>query len=191
MVLIFRWLTSLFSILSIILFLSSCGSANENTSENNSAISEIERKSQDAWQSSGEIVQKITLNSLGVFRGLELGIPMSTIHEKIELAENQPKNGKSFTIYFDETDLNFADITYSSDGENNLSQIDIDLFVEESSQVKQIIGNFSTYFNTKFGASRTQGNLTIWDQQQKARVSLENVSTSKDPGIKIIFKKNN
>ncbi len=179
------------SILFVSLILNSCQTKNEHLVEKKSKISAQEIIIRKSWESTGKITQTITLDSKGIFRGLNFGIPITSIKEKIDLAENQPPNGKSYTLYFDASDLNFADVTYYADKENKLAQIDIDIFVEQASQVKKIITDFTNYFNAKFGQVGTRGKILLWVQNKKARVSLEDVSTFKDPGIKITFRQVN
>jgi hypothetical protein len=106
----------------------------------------------------------------------------------LELSENQPATGKSFTLYLDNSDLNFADITYIPDAKNQIKEIDIDVFLEENDQVLELIEGFQTYLNAKIGPSKAEGKKIQWGPKQNTQVTLEDMSTAKDPGIKLIFK---
>ena len=169
----------------------SCNSSKENDKNGASNTSESDQIALNAWDKSGDLVQKITLSSKGVIRNKEWGISIDSLQEKLELAENQPANGKSYTLYFDDSDLNFTDISYLSDSQQKLTEIDFDIFVETKSQVEDLKEKFTTYLQVKFGASKTEGNKIIWEIDKNTQVILQDVSTDKDPGIKLIFSRKN
>jgi hypothetical protein len=173
---------------SFIVFFS-CNSSKENEKNGTSNTSEIDQITLNAWEKSGDLVQKITFSSKGVFRNKEWGISLDSLQEKLELAENQPANGKSYTLYFDDSDLNFTDISYIGDNQQKLIEIDLDIFVETKSQVEALKENFTTYLQVKFGSSKTDGNKIIWEKDKNTQVILHDVSTIKDPGIKLVFLK--
>lgn len=177
----------LFSTSFIVFF--SCNSSKENEKNGTSNASEIDQITLNAWEKSGDLVQKITLSSKGVFRNKEWDISLDSLQEKLELAENQPANGKSYTLYFDDSDLNFTDISYIGDNQQKLTEIDLDIFVETKSQVEALKENLTTYLQVKFGASKTEGNKIIWEKDKNTQVILQDVSTVKDPGIKLVFLK--
>lgn len=183
-----RLLKILSSIGMSAILLSACESTTKKTEGNHTEISAAEKKTQDAWASSGEIVQKITLSPSRILRNVAWGQAIETLPEKIELSENQPATGKSYTLYLDTSDLNFADITYVADGQNKVNEIDIDVFLEENAQVQLLIKQFQGYLTAKMGPSTTVGNKIQWGPNQNTQVTLEDVSTAKDPGIKLIFK---
>ena len=169
----------------------SCNSSQENDKNGASNPSESDQITLNAWDKSGDLVQKITLSSKGVIRNKEWGISIDSLQEKLELAENQPANGKSYTLYFDDSDLNFTDISYLSDSQQKLTEIDFDIFVETKSQVEELKAKFTTYLQVKFGTSKTEGNKIIWEKDKNTLVTLQDVSTVKDPGIKLVFSRKN
>jgi hypothetical protein len=169
----------------------SCNSSQENGKNGASNTSESDQIALNAWEKSGDLVQKITLSSKGVIRNKEWGISIDSLQEKLELAENQPANGKSYTLYFDDSDLNFTDISYLSDSQQKLTEIDFDIFVETKSQVEELKEKFTSYLLVKFGASKTEGNKIIWEKDKNTQVILQDVSTDKDPGIKLVFSRKN
>ena len=169
----------------------SCNSSPDHGDNAVSKISKEDQIAQSAWEESGDLVQKITLSPKGIVRNQHWGISIDSLNEKIELAENQPSNGKSYTLYFDDSDLNFTDITYLCDPQKKLTEIDFDIFVETKPQVEALKQKFTAYLQVKFGASIQQNGKIIWDKDKKTRVILEDVSTEKDPGIKLAFLKIN
>jgi len=182
---------SLILILTSTFVFFSCNSSQENEKNGASNTSETDQIALNAWDKSGDLVQKITLSSKGVVRNKEWGISIDSLQEKLELAENQPANGKSYTLYFDDSDLNFTDISYLSDSKQKLTEIDFDIFVETKSQVEELKEKFTSYLLVKFGASKTEGNKIIWEKDKNTRVILQDVSTLKDPGIKLVFLRKN
>ena len=178
-------------ILTSTLVFFSCNSSQENGKEGASNTSEIDQRVLNAWEQSGDLVQKITLSSKGVVRNQAWGISIDSLQEKLELAENQPASGKSYTLYFDDSDLNFTDISYLGDDQQKLTEIDFDIFVETKSQVEELKAKFTTYLQVKFGAYKTEGTKIIWGKDKNTMVILQDVSTVKDPGIKLVFLRKN
>ena len=126
----------------------------------------------------------------GMVRGLSIGDEMNVIVESAPLSENQPTNGKSYTEYFDDTDLNFADILYVNDSENKISAISVDIFIEKQAAVDSLMNEFKGYFDKKFGQGKGISKMTVWKLAGgNNELMLQNVSTAKDPGLKIIFAK--
>jgi hypothetical protein len=182
---------SIVLILTASLVFFSCNSSQENAKNGTSSTSEIDQMTLHAWEKSGDMVQKITLSSKGIVRNQDWGISIDSLQEKLELAENQPSNGKSYTLYFDDSDLNFTDITYLSDKQHQLTEIDFDIFVETKSQVDDLKEKFTSYLQVKFGDAKIEGKKIIWEKDKNTRVVLDDVSTAKDPGIKLVFLKIN
>lgn len=161
-------------------------SCNQEKQTENTASTEGEAVHK-AWNESGEWVQKLSVSPEKVIRNVTWGQDFQTIKDSLELSETQPAIGKSYTIYFDDTDLNFSDITYVPNKENKLGEITFDIFVESAKDVDPLIEKWTNYLNVKFGASSVQGKIRSWTKNKNTRIMLENVSTPKDPGIKISF----
>ena len=170
------------------IFLSACNQES-NTSENASVGSSAEQmKIAEAWNNSSDWVKQITQSDSLVIRNKNWGMDFSQVKDPLELAESQPPLGKSFSLYFDDSDLNFVDITYIPNAAGKFAEIDLDVYVEEPSQVKAFQKNIKDYFDVKYGTSVSQGKKISWSQNKNTQVELEDVSTSKDPGIKIVLK---
>ncbi len=126
----------------------------------------------------------------GMVRGLSIGDEMNVILESAPLSETQPDNGKSYTEYFDDTDLNFADILYVNDSENKISAISVDIFIEKQTAVDSLMSEFKGYFDKKYGQGKGISKMAVWKLAgTDNELMLQNVSTAKDPGLKIIFAK--
>lgn len=170
------------------LFLNACNQESSTSENANLGSSAEQMKIAAAWNSSSDWVKQITQSDSLVIRNKHWGMDFNQVNESLELAESQPNLGKSFSLYFDDSDLNFVDITYLPNNEGKLAEIDLDVYVEEPSQVKELQKNIKDYFDVKFGSSVTQGKKISWSKNKNTQVELEDVSTSKDPGIKIILK---
>jgi hypothetical protein len=123
-----------------------------------------------------------------IIRNTTWGQDFNSIQDSLDLAEAQPDKGKSYTLYFDDTDLNFSDITYVPNEQNKLVEINFDIFVDAAQDVQPLIDQWKGYLDSKFGASEVSGQQILWAKNKNTRILLENVSTPKDPGIKISFK---
>ena len=144
-----------------------------------------------AWEDSGDWVQKLSLSPNKIIRNTTWGQDFNSIQDSLDLAEAQPDKGKSYTLYFDDSDLNFSDITYIPNGQNKLQEITFDIFVDASEDVEPLIEKWKSYLDAKFSASKVNGKKIFWTKNKDTRIELENVSTPKDPGIKISFKATN
>lgn len=132
----------------------------------------------------------ILKTNAGMIRGLSIGDEMNAIIESAPLSETQPNNGKSFTEYFDDTDLNFADVLYVNDPENKIGAISVDIFIEKQIAVDSLMSEFKGYFDKKYGQGKGISKMTVWKLEGgNNELMLQNVSTAKDPGLKIIFAK--
>jgi hypothetical protein len=177
-------LLSLFISGTVVIILHSC--SQEKQAENKD--SEQTEAVATAWSASGEWVQKLTVSPTNIVRNTTWGQDFSTINDSLEVAESQPEKGKSYTLYFDDTDLNFSDITYIPNDQNKLQEITFDIFVDSAEDVQPLIDQWKGYLEVKFGPSETKGTQVLWTKNKNTRIQLENVSTPKDPGIKISFK---
>ena len=169
---------------ALLFFVASCNQ--EKQSEN------VATTQQEAivttWNESGEWVQKLSLSPNQVIRNATWGQDLSNLKDTLELAESQPEKGKSYTLYFDDTDLNFSDITYIPNEQNKLQEINFDIFVDASEDVQPLIEQWKGYLDAKFGPSEVKAKTILWSKNKNTRIELENVSTPKDPGIKLSFK---
>lgn len=139
------------------------------------------------------IFRTILKSDAGMARGISIGdLFQSTVQtEKAPLSETQPENGKGFTEYFDDSDLNFVDITYTKDQSDKVASITLDVYVERKSAVDSLFTEFKTYFSRKYGKNTVNGKGLVWKVQDNKSAVLQDVSTEKDPGIKILFVREN
>ena len=177
-------LMSVIIALALSLTLQSCNQETQNENKQSGESEAIKT----AWEESGEWVQKLSLSPNYIIRNTTWGQDFSKLNDTLELAESQPEKGKSYTLYFDDTDLNFSDITYIPNDQNKLQEITFDIFVDSAEDVQPLIDQWKGYLEVKFGPSETKGKEVLWTKNKNTRIQLENVSTPKDPGIKISFK---
>jgi len=171
-------------LLAIFVFVSSCNQEKQNENKGSDSSEAIEV----AWEDSGDWVQKLSMSPTNIIRNATWGHDLAQLKDTLELAESQPEKGKSYTLYFDDTDLNFSDITYIPDDQNKLQEITFDIFVDSAEDVQPLTEQWKGYLEVKFGPSETKGKQVLWTKNKNTRIQLENVSTPKDPGIKISFK---
>lgn len=175
----------------IVLLLGILSSCQEKKQDNPVAINSLSSPSQKGdFESYSPIFQVIVKEESGMARGVSLGDSLERIKETTLLSESQPENGKSYTEYFDNTDLNFADILYTKGDHGKVAAIIIDIYIEKQSTVGGLLNEFKSYFNKKYGIGTESEKMTKWELPDKENtLVLQNVSTQKDPGLKIIFAK--
>lgn len=144
-------------------------------------------ESQKYWSNASKTFQKITLSDTAVVRNINWLQSLSSLNEKIELSESQPNNGKSYSLYLDESDLNFVDIVYHTNNQNQIIQVVFDIYVEDKAEAIKLLNEFEQYFSVKFGQKTTSEKGSAWVSSDKTSIQIENVSTPKDPGIKLTY----
>jgi hypothetical protein len=172
-------------VLSIGMFFS-CNQASDKKENSTGEFTE-QTQSQKFWIRASSTLQKITLSDTSIVRNIHWLQPLSSLNEKIELSESQPTNGKSYTLYLDESDLNFVDIVYTTNEMNQVNQVVFDIYVEDKSETKRLLEEFDDYFTIKHGKKVVEGKVNTWVSKSATKIQMEDVSTSKDPGIKLIY----
>ena len=162
----------------------------KQTTESDATITTDSTSQVNTLENYSPTFKAILKTDAGMVRGLSIGDEMNVILESAPLSETQPTNGKSYSEYFDDTDLNFADILYVNDSENKISAISVDIFIEKQIAVDSLMNEFKGYFDKKYGQGKGISKMTIWKLAGgNNELMLQNVSTAKDPGVKIIFAK--
>jgi hypothetical protein len=175
----------LIGLICLILF-NQCNQASDRN-ENSNAEGTAQSKSQTFWNSASTTLKKITLSDSAIVRNVQWNQVLSSVNEKIELSETQPENGKSYSLYLDNSDLNFVDIVYNTNKENQIIQIVFDIYVEDKLESNKLLNEFEAYFELKYGPKKSKGKTYLWEAKNNTRIQMEDVSTSKDPGIKLIY----
>ena len=170
------------------LILVSCGdkkqeSQTETTAPADSSIRKV------SIENYSMIFKQILKSDAGMARGVSIGDKIETLQETILPSETQPENGKSFTVYFDGSDLNFADILYIKNTENKVEAIAIDIFIENKVEVDSLMKEFLDFFDKKYGRGKGISKMMTWRMPDGNNLMVQDVSTEKDPGLKIIFAK--
>jgi hypothetical protein len=162
----------------------------KQTTESDATITTDSTSQINTLENYSPTFKAILKTDAGMVRGLSIGDEMNVIVESAPLSESQPDNGKSYTEYFDDTDLNFADILYVNDSDNKISAISVDIFIEKQAAVDSLMNEFKGYFDKKYGQGKGISKMTVWKLAGgNNELMLQNVSTAKDPGLKIIFAK--
>jgi hypothetical protein len=168
----------------------SCSTSSESEKSSNSIVlTEKQKVQMAAWEELSPTARKILGSYQGIVRDKKWGQLLDSIHENLDKSESQPVNGVSFTQYLDQSDLNFVDISYvGSNGK--LAEIKFDIFLEEGDEVKSLINELKSYLTILNGNAESSQSKITW-KNEKTRIILEDVSTSKDPGLQLLFKLEN
>ena len=162
-------------------------SQDKGESEHANGLMNSQSESQKYWSNASKTFQKITLSDSAVVRNISWLQSLSSLNEKIELSESQPNNGKSYSLYLDDSDLNFVDIVYHTNNQNQIIQVVFDIYVEDKAEAIKLLDEFEQYFSIKFGQKTTVEKGSTWVSKDKTSIHIENVSTPKDPGIKLTY----
>ena len=171
------------------LILASCGDKKQESRTETIALadSSIRKVSIENYSM---IFKQILKSDAGMARGVSIGDKIETLQETILPSETQSNNGKSFTVYFDGSDLNFADILYVKNTENKVEAIAIDIFIENKVEVDSLMKEFVDFFDKKYGTGKGISKMMTWRMPDGNNLMVQDVSTEKDPGLKVVFAKN-
>jgi hypothetical protein len=183
----FRLFTYSFLAFAVFISLMTGCSQGKGEGEHANGSMNSQTESQKYWYNASKTFQKITLNDSAVVRNISWLQPLSSLNEKIELSESQPNNGKSYSLYLDDSDLNFVDIVYHTNNQNQIIQVVFDIYVEDKAEAIKLLNEFEQYFSIKFGQKTTAEKGSAWVSKDKTSIHIENVSTPKDPGIKLTY----
>lgn len=159
----------------------------QKTEEKSPTPEELQAQKQDqAWERAPFLVKEVLKSAKGDARGYVWGQALSEIKEPLDLSELQPNQGISYTLFLDDSDLNFVDIGYHANAQGQLEGLVMDIFLAQRAQVNELKAGLEAYFDTLIGvAKKSQGGM-VWENK-KTRITLVDVSTSKDPGLKLEF----
>lgn len=117
------------------------------------------------------------------WRGINLGEDFAKVKatEKGEAFESDAKH-VGYTVEFN--NLETADILYYQTGQN-VSAIEVDLFLNSRQSVSDYQQQLSPYFTSRYGSPKTGSNNTVWKDTNGETVTLKDVSKGKDFGLKI------
>lgn len=179
-----------FTLLLLVVSQMSCQEKKQSFETDKSLVGDSTLISPSELDNSSPFFRSVLKTNAGMVRGLSLGDDFATIKESAPLSEAQPDNGKSFTENFDDMGLNFVDIKYLKNIDNKVSVISVDIFVEKQSSVDSLMSEFKSYFENKYGTGKGITKMMVWKLPDGLNVlKLQNVSTAKDPGLKIVFAK--
>lgn len=119
-------------------------------------------------------LEKLLITNNGVLRGVEMGMSLETV-KKLEKAALSDES--SDYLYYDAT-LNESDyftINYYF-SEKGLYEITIDVYQDNTANALSLKNALETYFNDKYGKSKTKDDYMIWETEanefKKVEISL-------------------
>ncbi|RXK47689.1 hypothetical protein [Aquirufa rosea] len=186
----FRIFKAFITIISLLIISHACQTSTDKQEANQTSSNPQKEAKLKAWDASTPLLKRITLGTEGVVRNVFWGQDIAQLGEKVELSETQPSMGKSYTQFFDDTDLNFVDITYIPDENNKVKSIMLNIFLEEQDEVLDLTNDFKQYLSNIYGNGRGNAKKIIW-KNENTQVILEDVGTPKDPGIQVTYSKIN
>ncbi len=179
-----------FALLFLVISQMSCQDKKQSSETEISLIADSTSISHSELENNSSVFKAVLKTNAGMVRGISVGDDFTTIKESAPLSESQPDNGKSFTESFDDMGLNFADILYVKNTDNKVDAIAIDIFVEKQTTVDSLMNEFKGHFDSKYGVGKGISKMIVWKLPDGLNVlKLQNVSTAKDPGLKIVFAK--
>ncbi|GAB3174637.1 hypothetical protein [Telluribacter humicola] len=121
----------------------------------------------------------------GIIRGVSFGDPVSKIRsgEKFEMFEDTTDH-VGFT--HDTEQLETIDIQYYHTN-NRINRITVDVYLNSPVATQQLWNAAKRNFTERYGAPKQEAAKSITWKKTPAQVTIDNVSTGKDYGLKMTF----
>jgi len=134
------------------------------------------------------IAQTIIQPNKGVLRGIDFGMDKTAIKntEKANLDREWP-NIIRYDIDIDIQKQKFVDITYKFNNQEQLTVIQVDSYVENIAEAKELYQELKTYFCKRYG--HHESFWEIKDKHHKVDISLTLYDDTEDPGVLIVWER--
>lgn len=131
----------------------------------------------------------VLFNASGSERAKSIGKNIADVlkTEKLELVDSA-SNFKSLTQYFHDSDDEFVDIQYYFGGDI-VTGLNLDIYLNDVVDVKNLIGELTLAFNEKYGKSIFKEDKYTWLMPDKQQVTIKDVSLKLAPGLQVTFSK--
>lgn len=151
----------LFSVLLLIIFVSSC------------------TKPKSKLAPYGTVFENVMRSDSGVFRGFSLGDQQDTILKK---EQGKPVESDSAFLYYEYPldTIGSYNITYNFD-ESGLNEIQSDIFINNPEKADEVFSKFKAFFDDHYGASESHMGFSVWsvksEKYREVEINLSDEST--------------
>ncbi|MBL7883792.1 MAG: hypothetical protein JNL69_06965 [Bacteroidia bacterium] len=133
---------------------------------------------QSELASYGPIFENVMISENGVFRGLSLGNSIDTVLSIEKSTAMEADEGYLYYEFSVDSSASY-NIAYTFD-EIGLSEIQSDIFINQSEQTEEVYNAFKSYFDKHYGTSQDHQGFAVWSVSSKkygtVRINLSNES---------------
>lgn len=97
-------------------------------------------------------------------------------------------NFQTYSHQFNDSATEFVDVQYHHDG-NTITNLALDVFVDNAGSVKSIYESTAKIFEQKFGFSSVENGAKVYKNANGSKVSLKDVSVPNSSGLQILIYK--
>ena len=162
-------------LISSLLYLGSCDSKNQQTSDNITHPDSAESTTSNSI---------IIPNQSALLKSINLGDPVSKI-KQIETFEIFEDSTNHVGYTFETENFETIDILYFLDANKNISQIKADIYLNNIEAVKSLWVQLENYWSGKYKTSQKTAKTITWHVNNNIILKVEDVTKNKDYGIKI------
>jgi hypothetical protein len=176
-------------ILPLLALLTACGNPTETRqpAADSARIAAHAAGSPADW--SAALLQIVKPEKGGMLRGVRLGDPIERVTrlETGPVAEDSTTY-KGFTEPLTEgVESEFADVLYFTDAQTRVTGIQVDVFLNQSSEVANLLAELRRYFTQRYGPARNAPRRSVWALPEGIRLTLSDESVRQAPGLRIRF----
>lgn len=116
-------------------------------------------------------LEKLAINTDGIFRGVEMGMSLEEVKEK----ETAVLSDESIDYLYYDASLNESDyftINYYF-SEKGLYEITIDVYQDNTANALSLRNALETYLNDKYGKSKSKDDYLVWETDAKGFKNVE------------------
>lgn len=127
----------------------------------------------------GKVFESVMRNDTGAFRGFSLGDKLDQVQSK---EPGKPAETDANYLYYEYKldSANSFNITYTFD-DMGLTEIQSDIFINNSENTDVVFNHFKTYFDEHYGASESHQGYTVWtiksEKYDVVRINLSDESS--------------
>ncbi len=125
----------------------------------------------------------------GLLRGVRLGdsVERVTHLETAPLAEDSTAY-KGYTESLTEgVESEFADILYRTDTQARVRGIQVDIFLNQPTEVATLLTELRRYFTQRYGPAQNAARRSTWALPEGVRLTVSDESVRQAPGVRIEF----
>lgn len=167
----------------LVLFIFACSNPQENQKVESKAVQPVEAPATTNVQN---LARSIMGTGEGLLRGVKFGESIEEVKmkETIELFEEEDSH---LGYSFDTENLETVDILYERNGQNRVSGIGLDIYMNTDETNEGLKKELTELFTVRYGKPISENPILVWAIKPSGQVSIKVVKNKLDRGLEVRF----